>query len=411
MGSPHPSVATGVFKKPFPEQVAYFRGKLGNLVPTARWDDMTKEAHDLGFMVAGAAKADLLTDLAAACDRAVSEGTSLEAFRKDFMATIERRGWAGFTGDESPARRAWRTRLIYSTNCTTSYNAGRNAQLAAAGFPLLVYRHNDSVANPRPHHLAWNGLTLPKDDPFWQAHKPQNGWGCRCYILGARSERGARRLGGEPGKEPPGGWDEIDPKTGELVGIDPGWGYSPGESVKAEVSKMAEKTRQWEYTLAKNYMQGVPERQRDALATAYRALPSVAGDVRRYAQRIIEGRTHLDIPPYQTMGLLTSADAEAVKGLIGKDVAMFDYALDQYAPLHIKDNHGDEETEERRGQRAVTADDYARLPLIVDAPDRVSEEDGALLFEKIFGGERYFAVFTVLEKRKTLNLKTVWIRR
>ena len=47
-------------RRPFAEQVAFFRGKLGNLVPTATWRDLWKSQHDRAFMVAGAAKADLL---------------------------------------------------------------------------------------------------------------------------------------------------------------------------------------------------------------------------------------------------------------------------------------------------------------------------------------------------------------
>jgi uncharacterized protein with gpF-like domain len=228
-----PSVETGVFRRPFAEQVAFFRVKLANLVPTARWDDLWKAAHDKAFMVAGAAKKDLLTDLATAVDRAIGEGKTLDAFRKEFMSIIERRGWTGFTGDESAARRAWRTRIIYQTNASVSYSAGRSAYMQEAGFPLLVYRHSEGVANPRPQHLAWNGLTLPANDPFWRTHTPPNGWGCGCYVLGARSDAGARRLGGAPDKTRPASWNEIDPETGEPAGIDKGWGYAPGRSVRA----------------------------------------------------------------------------------------------------------------------------------------------------------------------------------
>ena len=53
-------------RRPFAEQVAFFRGKLGNLVPTATWRDLWKSQHDRAFMVAGAAKADLLADLESA---------------------------------------------------------------------------------------------------------------------------------------------------------------------------------------------------------------------------------------------------------------------------------------------------------------------------------------------------------
>ena len=47
--------------------------------------------------------------------------------------------------------------------------------------PLLRYRTvND--ANVRHEHQAMNGVTLPKDDPFWETYAPLNGWNCRCYL-------------------------------------------------------------------------------------------------------------------------------------------------------------------------------------------------------------------------------------
>ncbi len=257
-----------VFRRPFAEQVAFFRNKLGRLVPTSRWDDLSHAAHDRAFAVAGAMKADLLADLAAAVDRAITEGKGLEAFRKEFMATIERRGWKGFTGDETARRRAWRTRIIYTTNAATSYAAGRNAQLAEAGYPFLVYRHNDSVAHPRPLHVSWDGLTLPAGHEFWSTHKPPNGWGCRCYLVGARSAEGARRLGGEPDKTPPSGWDQIDAKTGAPVGIDQGWGYAPGQSVVDEVRQLAAKMADWPVEIAAAFVDSLPESWRAGLAEA-----------------------------------------------------------------------------------------------------------------------------------------------
>lgn len=196
--------AAAVFRRPFDEQVAFFRGKLGNLVPTEKWDDIQKSAHDRAFMVAGAQKADLLADLAAAVDKAISEGETLEAFRARFLEIVRRRGWAGWTGDDrkdpdDPKDKGgkgvtWRTRVIYQTNLATSYAAGRLAQLKEAGYRYWVYKHSDSVLHPRPQHLAWNGLTLPADDPFWKSHYPPNGWNCfpgstpvRCdALLGQR---------------------------------------------------------------------------------------------------------------------------------------------------------------------------------------------------------------------------------
>lgn len=163
-------------KLPFDEQIRFFRSKLGNLIPTERWTDVWKSQHDRGFMVAGAAKADLLADLARAVDGAIAEGKSIGWFRQQFDEIVGRHGWA-YTGE-----RNWRTRVIYQTNLSTSYAAGRLAQLRDPELqklkPYWMYKHNDSVLHPRPLHQSWDGLTLPADHPWFKAHYPPNGWGC-----------------------------------------------------------------------------------------------------------------------------------------------------------------------------------------------------------------------------------------
>lgn len=218
--------------RPFAEQVAFFRGKLGRLVPTATWRDLMREQHDRAFMVAGAAKADLLADLAAAVDKAISDGESIQKFRARFAEIVEKHGWQGWTGSDSKAGAAWRTRVIYRTNMATSYAAGRLAQLKR--FPLWVYRHS-GAEHPRLQHKAWNGLTLPADHDFWKTHYPPNGWGCGCRVVGASSKDAAARLGGNPDYgAPPPGWDERDAK-GRLPGVDEGWDYMPGGTVAGQL--------------------------------------------------------------------------------------------------------------------------------------------------------------------------------
>ncbi|MEM9968482.1 MAG: phage minor head protein [Pseudomonadota bacterium] len=229
-----------LFGQPFPEQVAAYRLRLGDLVPTSKWDDLKKSAHDRAFMVAGAVKADLLSDLALAVDGAVSKGESLETFRTKFREIVRARGWHGWTGEGTRAGENWRTKVIYRTNMATSYAAGRNAQIRAGNFPFIVYRHGGSE-NPRLQHLAWDGLVLPADHAFWNTHTPVNAWGCSCYILGARSLRAARRLGGDPDKQLPSNWDKIDLKTGEPAGIGKGWGYVQGATVSDAVRALAPK--------------------------------------------------------------------------------------------------------------------------------------------------------------------------
>lgn len=271
-----------VLGRPFAEQITAFRLRLGNLVPTSRWDDLRHEAHDRAFMVAGAIGADLLADLGRAVDRAITEGTGLEAFRQDFREIVARRGWHGWTGEGTAAGEAWRTRVIYRTNAATTYAAGRWAQLMEGGFPLLVYRHGGS-REPRPQHLAWDGLILPADHPFWATHAPPNGWGCSCYVLGARDEAAARRLGGDPGKSLPANWNRPDARTGAPAGIDRGWAYAPGASAAETITLAAQKIQDLPAALGADYghgLGGIIERHWPvwlSTAASGRAAPGLAG--------------------------------------------------------------------------------------------------------------------------------------
>lgn len=227
------------FRKPFAEQQAAFRLRLENLIPTETWTDVWKSGHDRGFMVAGAAKADLLADLGLAVDKAISQGATLDQFRKDFREIVARHGWTGWTGEGSEQGEAWRTKVIYQTNMRTSYMSGRHAQLVAADYKWWVYKHS-GAEHPRLHHLALDGIALPPDHPFWALYFPPNGWGCGCEVYGAHSEAGIRRVGGDPSKTLPDGWDRRDP-AGNLSGISKGWDYAPGATVHAAIRDLAPK--------------------------------------------------------------------------------------------------------------------------------------------------------------------------
>lgn len=230
------AIAQFGFNTPFAEQLAFFRQKLN--LPSERWDDITKAAHDRAFIVAGAMKADLLEDLRGALDTVIADGKSLGWFRKEFAAIVGKRGWTGWTGEGTPEGFAWRTRVIYQTNLATSYAAGRYRQLTDPDLlklrPYWRYKHADGVANPRLQHVAWNGLTLPHDHPFWQTHFPPNGWGCHCSVQ-AVSKRDYAQAGADGLAEPPEGWDTINPKTDAPAGISRGFDYAPGASVVDEL--------------------------------------------------------------------------------------------------------------------------------------------------------------------------------
>lgn len=226
---------------PFDDGIRFFRQKLNT--PTSSWDDVWQNAHNRAFMVAGVTKADMLNDFYTSVNKAISEGKSLNWFQKEFDNIKARYGW------EHNGEPAWRSQLIYETNIRQAYNAGREGQIQAlkASRPYALYKHGDS-ATPRVLHLKWNNLVLPVDDPWWDTHSPQNGWGCKCkkYSL---SERELKRRGLTVGTAPDSGsYTWTNKKTGEEHelprGIDPGFDYRPTntQQLTSQVKKQVAQT-------------------------------------------------------------------------------------------------------------------------------------------------------------------------
>ncbi len=215
--------------KPFDEAVSFFRDKVN--LPTRHWDDLMRGMHARAFVVAGATRDALITDLRSAVDKAITKGTTLAEFRKDFSSIVEKHGWP-YKGGKN-----WRTRIIYETNLRTAYHAGRYKQMkdpdVVALRPYWQYRHGGSV-NPRKQHLGWDGMVLSHDDPIWTTIYPPNGWGCSCSVR-TLSKRELTRMGKtEPDKAPEleyRDWTDRDGKVHRIPkGIDPGWDYNVGEA-------------------------------------------------------------------------------------------------------------------------------------------------------------------------------------
>jgi len=246
----------GRFNQPFQEQVDFIAQKLN--LPTAHYDDIIGAAHDRAFVVAGAMKADLLTDIHNAIDKTAQEGKSIQWFRKEFDTIVQARGWQGWTGSDTQQGRDWRTRVIYQTNLSASYAAGRYAQLTHPDLlsirPYWKYVHNDTVAHPRPLHVSWSGVVLKHDDPWWHSHFPPNGWGCRCRITAVPASAYEGAAAPDDGT-----YEKVD-RNGEIhtlpKGIDYGWDYAPGKShLEKTISFQQQKLEARPWQLARSNVQ------------------------------------------------------------------------------------------------------------------------------------------------------------
>lgn len=222
---------------PFQEQIEFFRQKIA--LPTRAYTDLVHEMHGRAFVVAGAMQDELVKDIFGAVQKAIEQGTTLATFRKEFDGHVDRYGWPN-AGEAGTPKRAWRARVIYETNLRTSYQAGRYVQLKKVEktLPYWEYVHSDAVRTPRKQHKDWNGLLLKSTDEFWQTHYPPNGWGCRCRVR-PRSAAEVRARGLDPGDltAPPSNPVPVmigknGPASRTVMvpeGVDPGWGYNPGE--------------------------------------------------------------------------------------------------------------------------------------------------------------------------------------
>ncbi|ADW18579.1 head morphogenesis protein SPP1 gp7 [Desulfobulbus propionicus DSM 2032] len=227
-----------IFRLPFAEASAWFRDKLN--IPTTKWDELAGEAHGKGFMSAGAYQADLLNELRQMTDRAIAGGMDIREFRQQFRPLVQRYGWQLQGGGP-----AWRSDLIWRTNINTAYQAGRWQQFETAGIDFLKYVHNDGVRNPRPNHLAMDGIILPRTDPFWQINYPPNGWGCKCRVVAAtRAEYETAR---SEQRTRPANWQDLPDK---------GWDYNVATAGKEHLADaMLEKMQRLPDDIAEAWMQ------------------------------------------------------------------------------------------------------------------------------------------------------------
>jgi SPP1 gp7 family putative phage head morphogenesis protein len=170
----------------FGSAVAWFR----KLVPVtdAQWAAMGEAARRQAFRVAGAAQADLITEVWNAVDSALVEGTTFA----DFQAEVGDKLASAWGGED-----ANRLDTVFRTNIQNAYGAGRyyeqhdpdvKAQRTYLQFSAtLDHRVTDTCR-------ALHGTIRPIDDPFWMTRQPPLHFRCRSTTISLTEEE-ARELG------------------------------------------------------------------------------------------------------------------------------------------------------------------------------------------------------------------------
>ena len=175
------------------EAIAYFKAKGYNLAESWDWRDVWQKEHATMFTVAKTAGFDVLKDIHAAVDDAISQGLTLKQFQARLTPILQAKGWWGkqeppdpLTGEVKSVQLGSprRLQIIYDTNMRMAQAAGEWARIqrTKATSPLLRYTAILD-GRTRPLHRAWEGTILPVDHPWWSTHYPPNGWRCRCSTI------------------------------------------------------------------------------------------------------------------------------------------------------------------------------------------------------------------------------------
>lgn len=108
-------------------------------------------------------------------------------------------------------------------------------------------------------------------------------------------------------------------------------------------------------------------------------------------------------------------EAKRLAELSGLDVSGYQHVIDSFALRHVARQHGDQASEELRGQTAPTAQDLARIPEVVAPENFVGTGKSAeglptLIYQKRFNGS-FLVVEEVRDKRRHLAVLTAYKKK
>ncbi len=159
----------------FPEAVQAWRAR----VPVAedQLEEISGEARERAFTVAGVANLELLADVWRALDAAIARGESFEDFKAKVGDKLAQ-AW----GRDQP----WRLQTIFRTNAQVAYGEGRYRMLTD---PAVLRRRPfwkfSAVLDGRTSPICrpLQGTVLPASDPWWNDHQPPLHFSCRSTVM------------------------------------------------------------------------------------------------------------------------------------------------------------------------------------------------------------------------------------
>ena len=171
-------MATAGFEiRPHEEAAAFIRGKP--VVSSDAFYQMLPELRARVFTVSGLEGAGVMQRVRDEI-ATLPEGADWDGAKKNIVKILDDSHFEG--GSERRAELLVRTHGFQAYQATT-YKAGMEADGTTHWQYLTMEDHR-----VRPTHVALDGITLPKNDPFWKKHFPPWEWGCRCRARGLNKD-------------------------------------------------------------------------------------------------------------------------------------------------------------------------------------------------------------------------------
>jgi hypothetical protein len=166
---------------PHKEAVALIAGKP--VMVKRVFNQLLPELRARAFTVAGIESANCLQRIRAAVSAVPTggeDGLTWDQAKRQIVDELD-----PYLGDGAD----YRAELVLRVNTFQAYSASiHEVAHADADTTHLQYLHGECEV-PTPSHLALNGVTLPKNDPFWATHTgPWGHLGCVCYVRPMNSD-------------------------------------------------------------------------------------------------------------------------------------------------------------------------------------------------------------------------------
>jgi SPP1 gp7 family putative phage head morphogenesis protein len=125
-------------------------------------------------------------------DYTTAINTELNIFTRDLIrenlpvASMKRKLADKFSALGVSPTNAYQLENIARTQAQITYNAAKYKEEQEDYIQDILWGYKYVTTGDervRPEHAILEGVTLPKDDPFWKRYYPPNGWSCRCQVI------------------------------------------------------------------------------------------------------------------------------------------------------------------------------------------------------------------------------------